>query len=179
MRCQTSLAHCVSQDLKFFRGLAKSFRDEWPGQIYQLKKMDLKVGDVGAIKVKDRFVYHLITKEWCNDQPTYDNLRKSLTNMKEHMVENDISEVSLPKIGCGKNRLSWPVVKMMIEEVFDDTGIKITILCMDQKNEEHFCFLQDYSNVFVSFGNPLAVGNPEHNNFEVTCLFQLHVFCLV
>jgi len=131
MRSGVSLAHCVSKDLKMFKGLAKSFRDEWPGQIYQLKKMDLQVGDVGAIKVKERFIYHLITKEWCNDQPTYDNLRKSLNNMKEHMVENDIAEVSLPKIGCGMNRLSWPVVKMMIEEVFDDTGIKINIIYRD------------------------------------------------
>ena len=127
LQAQTSLAHCVSQDLKMLRGLARSFKDKWPGQIDQLKEMDLKVGQVGAITDDGRFIYHLITKESCTDQPTIENLKATLVQMKEHMVANDISIVSLPKIGCGKNRLSWPDVKTMIEEVFQETNIKITI----------------------------------------------------
>ena len=131
MKAKTSLAHCVSEDLKMFRGLAASFREQWPGQINELRKMDLKVGDVGAIKVEDRFIYHLIIKEFCNDQPKYDPLRQAFVKLKEHMVENEITEISLPKLGTGKNQLSWPVVKMMIEEVFENTDIKIIIYDFD------------------------------------------------
>ena len=136
MRAKTSLGHCVSEDLKMFRGLAQSFRDQWPDQINELKKMDLKVGDVGAIKVKDRFVYHLIIKEFCNDQPKYDPLKQAFVKLKEHMVENDVKEVSLPKIGTGKNQLSWPAVKLMIEEVFEDTDLKITIYYVEEEEDK-------------------------------------------
>ena len=74
-----------------FKGLARSFKNKWPGQIDQLKEMDLKVGQVGAIVDEGRFIYHLITKESCTDQPTYEHLKHCLVQLKEHMVANDIS----------------------------------------------------------------------------------------
>ena len=127
LKAEKSIAHCVSKDLKMFKGLARSFRDEWPGQIDELKKMDLEVGQVGAIKEQERFIYHLVIKGKFNEQPKHDPLKQTLVKLKEHMVANDITEVSLPKIGSGLNRLSWPDVKTMIEEVFQDTNIKIII----------------------------------------------------
>ena len=134
LEAQTSLAHCVSKDLKMFKGLARSFSDKFPGQADELKKMSLEVGELGAIKVDERFIYHLIIKEKVTEQPKYYPLKDALVKLKEHMVENEISEVSLPKIGTGMNQLSWPAVKMMIEEVFEDTDLKITIFEMDFKD---------------------------------------------
>ena len=127
LEAQTSLVSCVSKDLKMTQGLAKSFRDKWPSQIDELKKMDLDVGDIGAIKVDERFIYHLIIKGKFNEQPKHDPLKQSLAKLKDHMLENEITEVSLPKIGSGLNRLSWSDVKTMIEKVFEDTNIKIVI----------------------------------------------------
>ena len=134
LEAQTSLAHCVSKDLKMFKGLARSFSDKFPGQADELKKMSLEVGELGAIKVDERFIYHLIIKEKVTEQPKYYPLKDALVKLKEHMVENEITEVSLPKIGTGMNQLSWPAVKMMIEEVFEDTDLKITIFEMDFKD---------------------------------------------
>ena len=136
LQAQTSLAHCVSQDLKMLRGLARSFKDKWPGQIDELKEMDLKVGQVGAITDDGRFIYHLITKESCTDQPTIENLKATLVQMKEHMVANDVKEVALPKIGCGMNQLSWEKVKGIIEEVFEDTDLKITIYYVQEEEDK-------------------------------------------
>ena len=139
LEAKTSLAHCVSKDLKMFKGLARSFSDEWPGQIEELKKMNLDVGQLGAIKVDERFIYHLIIKEKYNDQPKYYPLKDALVKLKEHMIENEITEISLPKIGTGKNQLSWPAVKMMIEEVFEDNpDLKITIFEMDIKDVKSY-----------------------------------------
>ena len=135
LKCGTSLAHCVSRDLKMFKGLAKSFKETWPDHIDQLKKMYLHVGQIGAIKVKGRFIYHLITKERCTDQPKYFDLRQTLFELKQHMLANNVKKVALPKIGCGMNRLSWPDVKTMMEEVFWDTNIKITVFEFDDSKK--------------------------------------------
>ena len=127
LEAPTSLVSCVSKDLKMTQGLAKHFKNKWPGQVDELKKMELEVGDIGAIKVDERFIYHLIIKGKFNEPPKQDHLKQTLAKLKEHMVENEITEVSLPKIGSGLNRISWPDVKTMIEEVFQDTNIKIVI----------------------------------------------------
>ena len=51
------------------------------------------------------------------------------------MLANNVKKVALPKIGCGMNRLSWPDVKMMMEEVFWDTNIKITVFEFDESKK--------------------------------------------
>ena len=121
-----SLAHCVSQDLKMSLGIAKTFRANF-GRVNQLEKQCKKVGQVAILKVDGRYIYNLITKEKYNGKPTYDTLRQSLIQMKEHMVLNGVKEVSMPKIGCGLDNLKWERVKPMIEEIFRETDVKITV----------------------------------------------------
>ena len=126
-----SLAHCVSQDLKMSLGIAQVFRDKFC-RIDHLERMNCKVGQTAALKVDGRFIYYLITKEKYNDKPTYETLRKALVKMKEHMVENGVNEVSMPKIGCGLDSLSWDRVKALIEKVFKDSNIKINIFYLKE-----------------------------------------------
>ena len=135
LRAQTSLAHCVSQDFKMSRGLARAFADTFSG-LHLLKNKNLKVGQVGTFKDKGRYIYNLITKEGVKDQPTYEDLKETLVKMKEHMVANDVKEVALPKIGCGMNQLSWEKVKGIIEEVFEDTDLKITIYYVQEEEDK-------------------------------------------
>ena len=111
-------------------GIAQMFRDKFC-RIDHLERMNCKVGQTAALKVDGRYIYYLITKEKYNDKPTYDTLRKALVSMKEHMVSNGIKEVSMPKIGCGLDLLSWDVVKTMIEGVFKDSSIKINVFYLE------------------------------------------------
>ena len=127
-----SLAHCVSQDLKMFLGIAITFRKNF-GRVNQLEKQCKKVGQVAILKVDGRFIYNLITKEKYNGKPTYDTLKQSLIKMKEHMVSKSVKEVSMPKIGCGLDLLKWELVKPIIEDVFQDSKIKITIFYMSKE----------------------------------------------
>ena len=121
-----SIAHCVSRDLKMSLGFAKTVRAKF-GRVNQLEKQCKKVGQVAILKVDGRYIYYLITKEKYNGKPTYDTLKQSLIKMKEHMVLKGVKEVSMPKIGCGLDLLKWKLVKPMIEEIFQDSDIKITI----------------------------------------------------
>jgi len=86
-----------------------------------------KVGDVAVLRQGKRFVYYLITKPKYFDKPTYETLKSSLVAMKSHCVANNVTAVSMPRIGCGLDKLEWPKVEETLMSVFMDTDIVITV----------------------------------------------------
>lgn len=117
------LAHCVSEDLKMGAGIALQFR-----KIFGVSKLQKKdVGDVSVLEEGSRFIYYLITKRYYYQKPTYQTLKLSLIKMREHMIENKINRISMPKIGCGLDKLRWKDVLCIIKEVFEKMNIKIDI----------------------------------------------------
>lgn len=127
-----SLAHCISKDLKLGAGIAKTFRSKYEPELIQfLTNSKVKTGKAYAFLNEDRFIYNLVTKDKFYEKPTYLDLRKSLENMKKHAVLNKITEISMPKIGCGLDKLEWEKVKFIICEVFWDSGIEITVYYFD------------------------------------------------
>jgi O-acetyl-ADP-ribose deacetylase (regulator of RNase III) len=72
-------------------------------------------------------VYYLITKVKYSDKPTYNTLKRSLQDMKQHCTNNNVSAVSMPLIGCGLDGLKWNDVRDIVKEVFSDVDIKITV----------------------------------------------------
>lgn len=93
----------------------------------ELKNQSAQVGGVAVLSRQDRFVYYLITKEHYYDKPTYQTLQRSLEAMRNHILLNDVQHVDMPKIGCGLDGLQWGKVKELIEEVFRDVDIQITV----------------------------------------------------
>lgn len=85
------------------------------------------VGDVAVLLRDGRYVYYLITKPQYFNKPTYDTLQSSLSVMKSHCVKNNVTSLSMPKIGCGLDQLQWPKVESILREVFQDMDIVITI----------------------------------------------------
>lgn len=125
---KTSLAHCISQDLNLGAGVARIFRNKYaPELIQELKKKDPQIGDACPFSTEGRTVYNLVTKKRFFDKPTYESLRSTLLSMKEHACSNDIKTISIPKIGCGLDKLKWEVVKEMIDDIFSMSGIKIIV----------------------------------------------------
>ena len=82
-------------------------------------------------------VYNLVTKGNVHECPTYDNLRKTLIDMRDMMVERQQSKLAMPKIGCGLDGLDWNIVRAIIKEVFENTDIEI-LICIkeDDKKQE-------------------------------------------
>ena len=85
------------------------------------------VGGVAVLQRKKRFIYYLITKERYSHKPTYDTLRSSLKAMKAHCQEHQVTSLSMPRIGCGLDKLEWPEVVKMTEEIFKDSAMTITV----------------------------------------------------
>lgn len=121
-----SLAHCISEDCRMGAGIAVLFKKKFGG-VQELLNQQKKSGEVAVLKRDGRYIYYLITKKRASHKPTYENLQKSLEAMKSHCLKNGVTDLSMPRIGCGLDRLQWENVSAMIEEVFDATDIRITV----------------------------------------------------
>lgn len=96
-------------------------------QVANLLNQNIKTGGVAVLKDQNRFVYYLVTKMFSSGKPTYRTLFSSLEALRRHVKENNVKTLAMPKIGCGLDRLDWEKVKFMIEYIFQNVKIQITI----------------------------------------------------
>ncbi|KAG5885256.1 hypothetical protein JTB14_025953 [Gonioctena quinquepunctata] len=52
--------------------------------------------------------------------------------MKKKIVENKVTKLAIPNIGCGLDKMNWNTVKNMITYIFNDVEID-NIICVVQK----------------------------------------------
>ena len=132
-----ALVHCVSADFAMGAGIAKEFAKR--GVKQQLKEGVIslhytepeRVGQcVATLATGWRVELNLITKEKYWHKPTYETLRLTLEELKSCCVRNDIFYIAMPKIGCGLDKLSWTVVRQMMEDIFKATDIEILVCSM-------------------------------------------------
>lgn len=123
---ESALAHCISADIAMGKGIATIFKRKFGG-VEELKKQGKKIGEVAVLKRDNRFIYYLITKARYWQRPTYEDLRKSLQDMKRHCRENSVSRIAMPQIGCGLDGLSWSNVSDILHNVFKQERVTITI----------------------------------------------------
>ncbi|XP_072305235.1 ADP-ribose glycohydrolase OARD1 [Eucyclogobius newberryi] len=129
-----SLAHCISEDCRMGAGIAVMFKKEFDG-VDDLKRQSKRVGQCAVLERGERFVYYLITKEKYNNKPTYATLKQSLEDMRSHCAVNAVSKVSMPRIGCGLDKLEWKKVSEILREVFGHSNISITVYSLPEKTQ--------------------------------------------
>jgi len=113
-----SLAHCISADCKLGAGIALAFCHRGYVDRDQLARQGVRVGGVAILKKDKRFIYNLVTKERYFYNPSYLDLEKSLCAMKQHAIQNNITEIALPRIGCGLDGLQWDNVLAILWRLF-------------------------------------------------------------
>lgn len=121
-----ALAHCISEDCRMGAGIAVLFKKKFGG-VQELLDQKKKTGEVAVLRRDDRYIYYLITKQKVSHKPTYESMQKSLEAMKAHCLNNGVTDISMPRIGCGLDGLQWEKVSAILEEVFENTDIKITV----------------------------------------------------
>nr|XP_046251669.1 ADP-ribose glycohydrolase OARD1 [Scatophagus argus] len=129
-----ALAHCISEDCRMGAGIAVMFKQKFKG-VEELKEQKRVTGQCAVLKRDKRFVYYLITKKKASQKPTYDSLRQSLEDMKSHCVLNGVTKISIPRIGCGLDRLQWDKVSVILEQVFKHANISITVYSLPERAE--------------------------------------------
>jgi len=114
--------HCIAADARMGAGIAIQFVKEFP-YIKRLRKENNKVGTCVRIKR----VLNLITKKVSTGKPSYSSLHMSLLYCRDICIKDNIKFLAMPKIGCGLDGLSWPIVSNEIKDVFKDIDITIKV----------------------------------------------------
>ncbi|XP_072910148.1 ADP-ribose glycohydrolase OARD1-like [Hemitrygon akajei] len=127
---EESLAHCISEDCRMGAGIAVTFRKKFQS-VAELRSQKKKSGEVAVLKRNRRYIYYLITKKRAFQKPTYESLQSSLEAMKRHCINHQVTRISMPRIGCGLDKLSWNKVAERIHHVFQSTDIAITVYSLD------------------------------------------------
>lgn len=118
-----ALAHCISSDYALGAGIAVEFNKR-----FNMRKRLEEIGShmyPECVPVDN--VFNLVTKERYWHKPTYETLEDSLLEMKEMIMYKGVKYLAMPRIGSGLDKLSWPKVKSLIEEIFGDLEIEILI----------------------------------------------------
>ena len=126
---ESAFYHCISADAKMSKGFAEIIINHIIGlQEYCYKS---KAFDGSVIPFWDndsnRFIYNLVTNNKFIEKPTLKTLRTSLEKRRGHALLNNVHIITLSKIGCGLDKLSWSEVLNIVQDTFIDPGILIQI----------------------------------------------------
>ena len=81
-------------------------------------------------------IFYLVTKPKYYHKPSYRSLEESLRNLRDLCQRFSVSELAMPKIGCGFDQLDWKIVSRMIDQVFDNSQIKLTVYLFEEKETD-------------------------------------------
>jgi O-acetyl-ADP-ribose deacetylase (regulator of RNase III) len=124
------LAHCISAELVLGAGIAVEFEKRYDMSkklTNYCEKMYDAVKPESGVCIPVGNVYNLITKTKHWHKPTYDSFRDALEDMRDTAEFDGVTQIGMPRIGCGLDRLDWDVVKDIIQEVFEDTDMHIIV----------------------------------------------------
>lgn len=125
------LAQCISSDFGMGKGIAVEFNKR-----YDMKNKITKLFPAGYLDPDGNYeigcelidnVFNLITKHRYWEKPTYKTLKQALYFMSVIIEDKSIKKVAMPKIGCGLDRLKWPRVREIIEEVFEHLDVEFFV----------------------------------------------------
>lgn len=125
------IVHAVAADLKCSAGIAAEIRSKFG--IPEANKKQLKPGSVIPHKSNNKIVLNLVTKyQSChkfaqNRNQFLKNFEDGIKGLSKYCIQNNISVISMPKIGTGLDELDWNYVKYILCREFHDFPITIYV----------------------------------------------------
>lgn len=131
-----SLAHCVSEDFKMSKGIAKEFKKRF-GKVDELIKQQVKFGGCAFIKSENRHLFYLVTKKLYYHKPYYSSVEKSLKKLCNLCLKLNVVNLAMPMIGSGLDRLEWNLVSRIIDNIFSKSEISLSIYKYNGNNDSN------------------------------------------
>ena len=130
-QANTDIALCISADAKMSKRFAETIICRRVNGLQEYcRKTKAIVGSALPCwnpKSND-FIYNLVTRSRFFEKPILDNLQISLENMRVIALLNNITKISMLKVGCGLDKLQWTDVFKLIQDTFTYSGIQIHII---------------------------------------------------
>ena len=122
-----SLAHCISKDAKMSKGIALQFVTNFP-LLNMLRQTYMYVGTAEAVPVRGFFIYNLVSKHRYWMKPSLEALKSCLSSMLEHAVLHQVSNISVPQLGGGCDKLDFKAdVLPLLITLFENSPVHIHV----------------------------------------------------
>ena len=116
-------------------GIALQFKQKFPNNFLAYKKA-CDEGKVvpGVMYVfhfnemfDDRYIINFPTKDHWKELSKIEYINNGLIDLKWFVLENNINSIAIPPLGCGLGGLDWEVVKLKIEQTFEDINVDVRV----------------------------------------------------
>lgn len=134
---KTPIVHCVSADLTMSKGVAEQLVSKFPMLKSIRSGPSPQMGDVITLwqsEWQPITIFNLVTKLRYDHKPTTHTLEKTLRELLRIVKRNNIHKLSLPRIGCGLDKLDWEETKILLGKVFEDSGVVLVVFNLPVKN---------------------------------------------
>lgn len=125
----SSLAHTCSQDMHLRKGIGLLFRRRF-GRIDSLLRQGARVGDIAFLKDGRRYIFYLVSKRFFFEKPSYAAVYDCFLTLRKFVREYKIRSLALPQVACGLDGLSWPIVSQMLQDVFAQEAVAVTVFVL-------------------------------------------------
>ncbi|KAB0793022.1 hypothetical protein PPYR_12642 [Photinus pyralis] len=139
INCRDNIALLISKDLEFTEPLQKDITNKFPSHKNQIEKNLEDSRDVTIIKIpeKNQNLYYIITKEYYFNSITYEEMYNYLIQLKNQLLKDNISSISMSKLSSPFEHLHWNKVRTMMRFIFKNTNLKINIYLNDLTTPEN------------------------------------------
>ena len=126
-----SIAHCISQDAKMSKGIALEFVSNFPF-LSSLRNESNTIGTAVAVPFRAAFIYNLVSKCKYWMKPTLASLYDCLSSMRTHAIMHGVTDISVPQLGCGCDKLNFEVdVLPLLFGLFATNSVHIHIYSVE------------------------------------------------
>jgi len=125
------IVHCVTADFSCGAGIAKELNERCNLK-EKFEAQHLATDIVGSC-VKIDNVFNLLTKQNRYSKVSYEDLTNCLYHMAD-MILGAHYNIAMPKIGCGRDGLSWDIVVDIIKEVFENMDVDFVVYVLSEED---------------------------------------------
>jgi len=120
------------------KGIAYEFKKYYPIMFKEYKELcnsnRLNVGDLHLFKTSNKWILNFPTKEHWRTPSKIEYIEKGLKSLVQQALNLQISDIAMPKLGCGNGGLDWErEVKPIVEKYLKTSPINVSIYEFDKE----------------------------------------------
>ena len=119
------------------KGIAADFKKIYPDMFneYKLQCEDgtIDIGKLSLYKTPNKWILNFPTKKHWRSPSTVEYIEKGLKQLVRDAIKLQITDIAMPKLGCGNGGLDWEIqVKPIIEKYLKKAPINVSIYDFDK-----------------------------------------------
>ncbi len=146
------------------KGIAADFKKYYPDMFEEYKVLcdngTFDIGNLFLYKTPNKWVLNFPTKKHWRGKSTLEYIEKGLEQLVRDSTKLQITDIAMPKLGCGNGGLKWESqVKPLVEKYLKKAPINVSIYDFDKDITPEYLKPKDIEEWLMS--------NPENLTFKL------------